>query len=458
MRDIVLIIFIGLIIAMGFKRPFLWVLLYIYVDIVSPGEVGWGFIRSLHLSVVAFIAAFAGYALLDTKEGSRFTFRQGLIVALLAWCGYTTLGAAFQDTAWAKWDWVWKSLIFAAFLPLTLRTRLRIEAAVLVYILSIAAIAISGGVKTVAGGGGYGLLVLLVQNDSGIYEGSIFSTAAIASIPLILFLARHGTIFKPDWRVWTFAAALIFSCLLIPIGTQARTGLVCIGVLGVLMMRAVKHRFLFAGLASVALVASIPFLPQAFTDRMATITGFQSDESASTRLQVWKWTYHYALANPTGGGFDAYRSNSFTYEVPKIEGEGNNQQITYETVTDESRAYHSSYFEMLGEQGWLGLFMWLLLQGLGVWHMERIRWREGPKRADRDVWMFDLATALQHAQIIFLVGALFVGIAFQSFALILIGFQCALWSFWRIRRKGFQRSAVAEKLAAERGEGSPFPT
>lgn len=450
MRDIVLFIFIGLILAMGFKRPFLWVLLYIYVDIVSPQLIGWGFIRSLHLSLVVFIASFAGYVVLDSKEGSRFTLRQGIMVALLAWCGYTTLGAVFQEFAWQKWDWVWKGMFFAAFLPLTLRTRLRLEAAVLIFVLSIGANAINGGIKTVFGGGGYGALTMLVDMDSGLYEGSIMSTAAIATIPLVLFLARRGTIFPPHWTVWTFAIALIFACLLIPIGTSARTGLVCIAVFGVLMMRQVRHRFLIAGFAGVALVASLPFLPQEYVERMETITGFRSDESASTRIEVWKWTYHYVLANPNGGGFDAYRGNSFTYDLPDIEGEGNNQRITYTEVTDEGRAYHSSYFEVLGEQGWVGLFLWLSLQGLGLWHMERIRWREGPKRKDRDIFLYDLATALQNAQIIFLVGALFVGIAFQSFVFILIAFQCALWSQWRIKRKGFEPSEVAKRLAAAR--------
>lgn len=450
MRDIVLLIFIGAILLMGFKRPFLWVLLYIYVDIVSPQLIGWGVIRSLHLSLVTFIAAFAGYVILDSKEGSRFTLRQAILVALLAWCGYTTLGAVFQEFAWQKWDWVWKGMFFAAFLPLALRTRLRLEAAVLVFVLSIGANAINGGMKTVFGGGGYGTLTMLVDMDSGLYEGSIMSTAAIATIPLVLFLARRGTIFPPNWMVWTFAIALIFACLLIPIGTNARTGLVCIAVFGVLMMRAVRHRFLFAGLAGVAMIASLPFLPAEYVERMETITGFRSDESASTRIEVWKWTYHYVLENPNGGGFDAYRGNSFTYDLPQITGEGNNRQITYNEVTDEARAYHSSYFEVLGEQGWIGLFLWLALQGLGLVHMERIRWREGAKHEDRDVFMFDLATALQHAQIIFLVGALFVGIAFQSFVFILIAMQCALWSQWRLKRKGFEPSAVAKRLAQGR--------
>ena len=149
MRDLVLLAFIAAVVVMGLKRPFLWVLLYIYVDIVSPQKVGYGIITSISLSMLCFVAAFAGYVLLDSKQGSRFTLRQGLIVALLAWCGITTLGADFPDSALVKWDWVWKSLVFAAFLPLTLRTKLRLEAAALIMVLSAASIIISAGIKTV---------------------------------------------------------------------------------------------------------------------------------------------------------------------------------------------------------------------------------------------------------------------------------------------------------------------
>ena len=71
-------------------------------------------------------------------------------------------------------------------------------------VLSIGTIIINGGIKTALGGGGYGVLALLVRENAGLYEGSILSTAAIATIPLALWLARHGTIFKPDWRVYGF--------------------------------------------------------------------------------------------------------------------------------------------------------------------------------------------------------------------------------------------------------------
>ena len=426
MLDIALLGFIGLVLALGLKRPFLWVLAYIYIDIVAPQKIGWGFIQSLPVSLVAFAAAFAGWLFLDSKRGSRFTLRQGLILVLLAWCGVTTLSAAFPVEALEKWSWVWKALVFAVFLPLTLRTRLRLEAAALIMVLSIATIVINGGIKTALGGGGYGVLALLVRENAGLYEGSILSTAAVATVPLALWLARHGTIFKPDWRVYGFVAGLIFACLLIPIGTAARTGLVCAAVLAVLLMRSVRYKFVYGAIAGLAMLAAVPFLPASFTQRMGTISEYQGDQSASTRVQVWMWTLEYVKERPFGGGFDAYRSNSFTYDTRKVVGEGSTLTIETNQVTDNARAYHSAYFEMLGEQGWLGLFLWLLLHGLGVWQMERIRWLFA-----RKTWQWGLATALQQSQIVYLVGALFVGIAFQPFFFLLVALQCALWSYVR---------------------------
>src|SRR5690606_9113655 len=154
--DLALVGFIALFLALGLKRPFFWVLAYIYIDVVAPQKIGWGFIQSLPVSLIAFAAAFLGWLSLDRKEGTRFTLRQGLILVLLVWCFITTLGAVFPEAAWKKWDWVWKALIFAAFLPLTLRTKLRIEAATLIIVLSIGTIIINGGIKTALGGGGYG--------------------------------------------------------------------------------------------------------------------------------------------------------------------------------------------------------------------------------------------------------------------------------------------------------------
>ena len=160
---------------------------------------------------------------------------------------------------------------------------------------------------------------------------------AIAVIPLILWLAKYGTVFPPDWRVRLFAAALIFACLLIPVGTEARTGLLCIGVLGVLLLRSVKRRFLYLALAPLALVMVVPFLPQSYLARMSTIENHDEDESASTRVAVWTWTLDYVKEHPLGGGFEAYRANSFSYKRKIETGDGNTSSVS--TVKARPRTY-----------------------------------------------------------------------------------------------------------------------
>jgi probable O-glycosylation ligase (exosortase A-associated) len=429
MLNLALTGFFASLIVLGFRRPFIWVLCYLYVDIVAPQIISWGFLTRMPTSLIAFAAAFLGWLAFDDKRDARFTWRQGLLGALLLYCLATTLSADYPTEALNKWSWVWKALVFAMFLPLTLRTRLRIEAVALIMVLSASALIIDGGIKTATGGGGYGALRIFVENNTGLYEGSILSCVAIAIIPLALWLARHGTIFPPDWRVWTFTAALIFACALIPVGTQARTGLMCLGVLCVLYLRTARHRILISAGMALAMMIAVPFLPQSFLARMDTIEDHQADQSASTRLGVWKWTMDYARAHPFGGGFEVYLSSRVSYDTVTTRTEGGTSTVTRSKVVEEGRAFHSSYFEMLGEQGYPGLLLWLVLQASGLVQMEIVRRRWKLRTGPDEAWAAPLANALQLAHVVYLVGSLFVGIAFQPFILMLIGLQCGLWSY-----------------------------
>ena len=429
MLDLAITGFTLALLVAGLRRPFIWVLAYLYIDILSPQKISYHLLSSLPISLIAFVLAFGGWLLVDPKIDSRFTLRQGLIAVLLVYCGMTTLSADFPVQALAKWSWVWKALVFAIFLPLTLRTRLRIEAAALVMVLSVGAIIIDGGLKTVGGGGGYGELHLFINDNTGLYEGSIISTVAIAVIPLILWLMKHGTIFPPDWRVKLFGLALMFSCALMPVGTQARTGLLCLALLAILALRNVKRRALYVGVMAVLTLIAIPLLPASYTQRMNTIQNHEADESAATRLAVWGWTLDYVKDHPLGGGFEAYRSNRVHVELKGQSAEGNNVSVEVKDAYDKARAYHSSYFEMLGEQGWPGLFLWLWLMLSGLWQMERIRHRWKRRTGEGETWQAPLANALQQSLIVYMAGSLFVGIAFQPFCYMLIGLQCGLWSY-----------------------------
>jgi hypothetical protein len=459
MRDLALVAFLGALLLLAVKRPFLFVLAYMYVDTVSPQRLSYFLLNRVPISMIVAALAIGGWLVFDKKD-FRVAPRQLLILLLLGYVTWTTAGADFPVEAWVKWDWVWKALFFAFFLPFTLRTRLRIESSLLFLILSAATIIITGGIKTVLSGGGYGVLNLMVDNNSGLYESSTISMVAIALIPVILWFTRFGTIFPPSpeaaadkpaspeafagartgrmpgLMVKAFAFALIFACLLIPVGTEARTGLICIGVLGILLLRDAKRRLLYMTGAVLLGAAAIPFLPHSFTSRMDTIQGFEADQSANTRLAVWAWTWSYVLDHPAGGGFEAYRQNRIQVRTVNAQTSGDVSVVTSQTEADAGRAYHSAYFEMLGEQGFPGLFLFLLIHGIGLVRMEMIRRRY--KRAEGDdAWISPLATALQNFQFVYLVGALFVGIAYQPFVYLVIGTQIGFdkWLTGRERAK-----------------------
>ena len=391
MRDLFFIAFLGLFGLMGLRRPFLLVAVYAYIDIVSPQRLSYFLLNSIPISAIAFAMMVGAWLLVDDKKDCRFSARQGLMLLLLAWCGYTTLTADFPVEALTKWNWVWKAIIAGVFLPLVLRTRLRIEALALFMVLCASTIIINGGMKTALSGGGYGVLNLMVENNSGLYEGSIISCVAISLIPLILWLSKHGTVFRPDWKVKMFCYCLCLACLLMPVGTEARTGLVCIVILAGLMLMRSKRKFVYGPLMLLAALISIPFLPASFTQRMQTIENHQGDESASTRVAVWMWTLDYVKEHPGGGGFDNYLQNSFTYFAQSTVTDSGGTRVERRLVTDRGRAYHSAYFELLGEQGYFGFAVWALLHLICFIRTEAIRRAYRKRDGPDDAWVAPFA-------------------------------------------------------------------
>lgn len=436
MTDLAFAGFVAIMLILGLRQPFIWVLTYCYVDVVSPHHLSYSLLSDIPLSMIVAPVAIAGWVVFDKNKSFQTSPIQWLIAIFALWCGLTTIYAEFPVEAQFKWDWVWKGMVWALFIPFALSNRLRIETYILFMVLGASTIMIAGAIKTLLAGGGYGTLNLMVDSNSGIFESSTASTIAITIIPMIMWLTRYGTVFPKDWRVTVFAGCLIFACLLIPIGTEARTGLVCIAVLGILILRDSQRRFVFIGLAGFGAIVSLPFLPQSFSDRMGTIGTYQADMSAMTRIAVWRWTIDYVSENPAGGGFGIYRGNSIIYETSERLESAGTTSIQRRTVVDRGRAYHSSYFEVLAEQGWLGLALWLGIHGLGALRMEVLRRRyRGPRAPPGYEWVSPLATALQHAQLIYLSGALFLAIAFQPFILALLGVQAGLDLQMRRARK-----------------------
>jgi len=79
--------------------------------------------------------------------------------------------------------------------------------------------------------------------------------------------------------------------------------------------------------------------------------------------------------------------------------------------------------------------------------------RAGAVSANESAWISPLADALQQAQIVYLVGGSFVGIAFQPFCYMLVGLQCGLAAY--VGR--LDAAAVAARRQAQMPRPSPGP-
>jgi O-antigen ligase len=86
----------------------------------------------------------------------------------------------------------------------------------------------------------------------------------------------------------------------------------------------------------------------------------------------------------------------------------------------------------LGEQGFPGLALWLYLHLVCLFRMERIRQRY-KRETDDKAWIAPLASALQASQLVYLLGSMFVGIAFQPFIYLILASQIGLSGYLRRR-------------------------
>ncbi len=385
----------------GFRAPFAFGLGYLWVDLFAPQYVDPGLIDSLHVSLIMGVGAIAGYLLVDLKAPPGPRLGIVLPVTWAIWVTLTTLWAEVPEAAWLKWDWAYKTILFSAFMPFMFRSRVQIEAAVLVIVLSISAHAMAFGGKTLLSGGGYGQRLGLVLSNSGFGEGSTLAINCVSILPLLGWLARHSEI-VPRWRLRGLGfLALAGAAVLAAVGTYARAGLVSLGVFAAFFWWTSRRKLLLLGGFVVVGMALASFMGANYSARMETILHPLHEESASTRLAVWDWTWHYALNHPLGGGFEVYRIGASDVVIDGVE------------LTEQSRAFHSSWFEVLGEQGFVGAGIFgamIVTFVVSAWNLRR-----RARRIEELVWISDLATAMLVSAATYFAGATFIGVAFEPF-------------------------------------------
>ncbi len=388
--------------CVGIGVPFVLTLGYVWVDAFKPQYVAYYVLNQIPVAMIMGAAAIGSYLLMDRRHPPRVNTIWMLQIAITFWCAISMIWAVSPAFAWEKWDWAIKTLLFSCFLPLVIRSKVQIEAFLLTYLLSLAANIIPFGAKTIMGGGGYGKNFGLVSGNAGLAEGGLLSTACIMVIPLALHFARHNDLL-PKWRFaplpfWGIAALALATA----IGTHQRSALIGLVAMGVFLALGSRHKLLYLMMGGiVAGILSVATTDQ-WADRISSISEYKSESSALTRILVWKWTLEFVTSHPLGGGFNSYVINQIVFP-----GDANNPGGSIQN----GRAFHSIYFEMLGEQGWPGLFMFFGMTGITMWTLFRISRRTA--RIPELEWCSSLAVALQAGLIAFLTAGAFVGIVFQ---------------------------------------------
>jgi putative inorganic carbon (hco3(-)) transporter len=193
-----------------------------------------------------------------------------------------------------------------------------------------------------------------------------------------------------------FVSAIL--CSMAALGSQSRGGLLAIAAMGAFLWWRSRHKILYAVPIALVAVVALAFMPEAWWTRMMSIFEYESDTSAMGRINAWWMAWNLALDRFTGGGFYVFTQELFDRYSPN--------------PADGVRAAHSIYFQALGEHGFVGLGLFLLVWA-AVWHTANKLRREGKQRPEPHCGPPISAAMVQ----VSLVGY-FVGGAFLSLALI----------------------------------------
>jgi probable O-glycosylation ligase (exosortase A-associated) len=223
--------------------------------------------------------------------------------------------------------------------------------------------------------------------------------ALIMTIPLLRYLQLTA---RNIWLRGGLHAAMVLSAIA-SVGSLSRGALVGLVAMGAFLWLKSRNKIFTTLLAIVAIGLVLSVMPQQWYDRMATMKNYETDASAIGRINAWKMAFNMAKDRPLGGGFDSFQEYSFALYAPD---------------PDSPRSSHSIYFEVLGEHGFVGLALFLML-GLMTWGTAS--WVIRRARRDRDKrWAADLAAMIQVSVVGYATAGAFLGLAYFDYYYTLI--------------------------------------
>lgn len=376
--------FLALPVALLF--PHLGVLIYYWISYMAPQQLLW-VTASLPWAKLVFGAILLAAPFVRIKQKLPLNFVTISLIVFFLWCTLTTPFAIYKDAAFTLWFDFAKVVAMCLLTMILMATRERLQALIWVIVISLGFYTVKGGVFVLVTAGNYHVLG---PPNSPFTETNGFARAALMLAPLMYFLSLHSA--HRYVRVGLRVAVVL--TLLALMGTGSRGGF--LGLAAALFVFFLysrrKAKLVLGGIVMLALLVAV--LPkqrlEGWTERMSTIDNFEHVTTAQQRFKAWHYAMDMAADHPIlGGGFGSFNGNVGILANP-----------------EEALNAHSNYFQVLGDQGYVGLMLYLLL-GFATLLAQRRIYRAARGRPDL-YWARDLAILLQIDATGYFVGGLTV--------------------------------------------------
>ena len=402
MRDILIFLCVFLPLPFVFKRPAVGVLLFTWLSLMNPHRLAYGFAYDFPFAAV--VAAVTAVGVLLHLGPKQFPNRAITITLCLftAWMALTSVFALEPDLVWREFDRVMKTLFMIIISIMALNTEKDLKRYVIVVALSLGIFGLKGGLFTVMSGGNY-----RVYGPQGSYieENNAMALAMVTILPLVWYLrslvtddALKGTRFARFGRLIRAAIlAMVVFTAFAAMGSYSRGALVG-GAAMLFFLWLHSSKKLQAAILVIilgGLIAAV--MPAQWTDRMNTINEYQQDGSAMGRINAWQFAINLASNNLLGGGFNVFSKRMFQIYAPN---------------PDDYHVAHSIYFQVLGDHGFIGLLLFVLLLIFA--------WRSGSrivklcKDKSELKWAGDLASMCKVSIIGYAVSGAFLSLAYYD--------------------------------------------
>jgi probable O-glycosylation ligase (exosortase A-associated) len=387
MRDIFVTVVIFGALPFVLARPYIGILLWTWVSFMNPHRLCWGFAYDFPFAMIVALVTLVSVLISRERKKIPWTRETVILLIFISWMVITTIFSVYPILAWPQLDKVLKIQLMVFVTMMVMQSKERLNLLVWVLALSLAFYGVKGGIFTIMHGGVYH-----VRGPNGTFIGgdNEMGLALIMTIPLLRYLQLTAT--RVSLR-YVMTAAMVL-CALAAIGSQSRGAMLGIAAMGMFLWLKGRNKLFTGLLTAIAAALILMTMPQQWFDRMATIETYQHDQSATGRINAWEMAFNLAKDRPLGGGFNAFQRGMFAIYAPDP------------TNVHDS---HSIYFEVLGEHGFFGLALFLIL-GLMTWRTSS--WIIKRARGDpEDRWAGDLAAMVQVSLVGYASGGAFLGLA-----------------------------------------------